>query len=248
MRGARRIAMWSGPRNLSTALMYAFAARGDCAVWDEPFYAAYLAATGIDHPLRGAVIDAGLPDPNAVASACLGPVPGGEILFYQKHMTLHMIPAFDRSFMAGLTNVFLIRHPARVVASYARKREQPTLADIGFVQQAELFDAVSQATGAPPLVIDSAHIREDPDKALSGLCSALGIPYSKAMLNWPAGPKPFDGIWAPHWYNAVHASVGFEDPEGRLPKLSAQDQAVADQAMPYYQRLSAYSLGNMPEK
>ena len=125
-----RIAMWSGPRNLSTAMMYAFAARGDCAVVDEPFYAAYLAATGIDHPLREAVIASQSTDPAAVAAACLGPIPQSQSLFYQKQMTLHMIPEFDRSFLAGLTNVFLIRHPARVVASYAKKREGPRLQDL----------------------------------------------------------------------------------------------------------------------
>ncbi|MGL6211809.1 MAG: HAD family hydrolase, partial [Paracoccaceae bacterium] len=143
--------MWSGPRNLSTAMMYAFAARGDCAVWDEPFYAAYLAATGINHPMADAVIAAGLTDPVAVAAGCLGPVPSQKLIFYQKHMTLHMIPDFDRGFLTGLTNIFLIRHPARVVASYARKREAPTLADIGFVQQAELFDQVCQQLGRSPL-------------------------------------------------------------------------------------------------
>lgn len=241
-----RIAMWSGPRNLSTALMYAFAARGDCAVWDEPYYAAYLAATGIGHPLRAAVIAAGLRDPAQVAAGCLGPVPDDKPLFYQKHMTLHMIPAFDRGFMAGLTNVFLIRHPARVVASYARKRDAPTLADIGFVQQAELFDEMCQRLGAPPLVIESAHIRADPHRALSGLCAALGISFTLDMLRWPAGPKPYDGIWAPHWYNAVHASTGFEAPEGAMPDLSGPEQALADLALPYYRRLSAFSLGKSP--
>lgn len=242
----KRIAMWSGPRNLSTALMYAFAARGDCAVWDEPFYAAYLAATGIDHPMRHAVIDAGLRDPVQVAERCLGPVPETKTLFYQKHMTLHMIPAFDRGFLDGLTNVFLIRHPARVIASYARKREQPTLADIGFVQQAELFDEVCQRLGTAPLVIDSAQVRADPQGALQGLCAALGIGWTGAMLTWAAGPKPFDGVWAPHWYNAVHASTGFEPPEGHLPDLSARDQALVDQAMPYYLRLRAQCLGELP--
>ncbi|MFN3605890.1 MAG: 16S rRNA (cytosine(1402)-N(4))-methyltransferase, partial [Cypionkella sp.] len=154
--------MWSGPRNLSTALMYAFAARGDCAVVDEPFYGAYLAATGIDHPMRDAVIASQPQDAAQVARACLGPNPHNQRLFYQKHMTLHMIPAFDRSFLRGLTNVFLIRHPARVIASYAKKREAPTLADIGFVQQAELFDQVAQMTGAAPLVLDASDVRADP--------------------------------------------------------------------------------------
>ena len=235
-----RIAMWSGPRNLSTALMYAFAARGDCAVVDEPFYGAYLKATGSDHPMKDDVIAAQDNDPLAVGKALLGPIPQGQSLFYQKHMTLHMIPSFDRSFMRGLTNVFLIRHPARVVASYVRKRQAPTLADIGFVQQAELFDQAADAIGQAPLVIDSGGIRADPGKALAGLCAALAIPYSAGMLHWPPGPKPFDGVWAPHWYGAVHASSGFEDPEGPLPDLTGNFADLAAQAMPYYARLRTY--------
>ena len=150
-----RIGMWSGPRNLSTAMMYAFAARGDCAVVDEPFYAAYLAATGVDHPMRAAVIASQSTDPAVVAAQCSRPIPRAQSLFYQKHMTLHMIPEFDRGFMRQLTNVFLIRHPARVIASYAKKRETPTLMDIGLVQQAELFDEVADTLGHAPVVIDS---------------------------------------------------------------------------------------------
>jgi hypothetical protein len=241
-----RIAMWSGPRNLSTALMYAFAARGDCAVWDEPFYAAYLDATGLDHPMRDAVIGAGLRDPAAVAAACLGPVPGGRPVFYQKHMTMHMLRGFDRRFMDGLTNVFLIRHPARVVASYVKKRESPVLSDIGFVQQAELFDEVCQRLGHAALVIDSADIRRDPAGALSTLCGAVGIPYSAGMLSWPVGPKPYDGVWAPHWYGAVHASAGFEDPEAAIPLLGGPHQALVDAALPFYETLSAYSMCKTP--
>ena len=236
----QRIAMWSGPRNLSTAMMYAFAARGDCAVIDEPFYAAYLKATGIDHPMKEAVIAAQNNDPLAVGRALLGPIPQGQSLFYQKHMTLHMIPAFDRSFMRGLTNVFLIRHPARVVASYAKKREAPTLADIGFVQQAELFEQVAGWLGHAPLVIDSGDIRADPARALAGLCRGLGIPYTDRMLHWAAGPKPYDGVWAPHWYNAVHLSTGFEDPEGPLPVLTGHFADLAAAALPYYNQLRAF--------
>ncbi|HMS96119.1 MAG TPA: HAD family hydrolase [Tabrizicola sp.] len=234
--------MWSGPRNLSTAMMYAFAARGDCAAWDEPFYAAYLAATGIDHPMRTEVIAAGEPDPARVAAACLGPVPDAQPLWYQKHMTLHMIPAFDRGFLKGLTNAFLIRHPARVIASYAQKREAPTLADIGYLQQAELFDQVAQLTGTAPPVIAAESIRAQPEAALSALCAALGIPFTRAMLTWPEGPKPYDGAWAPHWYNAVHRSTGFGDPEGPLPALSPADQRLADQAMPAYERLARIAI------
>lgn len=236
------IAMWSGPRNLSTALMYAFAARGDCAVWDEPFYAAYLAATGIAHPMREEILAAHDTDPARVAAACAAAPATGEPLLYQKHMTLHMIPGFDRGFMRDCTNVFLIRHPARVVASYAKKREGPTLADIGFVQQAELFDEVAGWMGRAPLVIDSADIRADPGGALGRLCAALGIPFTDRMLRWPAGPKPFDGIWAPHWYGAVHRSTGFEEPEGALPGLPPDYARLADQALPHYERLRAHAL------
>ena len=237
-----KIAMWSGPRNLSTAMMYAFAARGDCAVWDEPVYAAYLRETGIDHPVRDQIIASHEADPSKVAAGCIGEIPQDQSLFYQKHMTLHMIPQFDRQFMRELTNVFLIRHPARVVASYAKKREGPTLADIGFVQQADLFDLVKEWMGEAPLVIDSADIRADPRAALTRLCKAVAIPFTEDMLHWRAGPKPYDGVWGPHWYGAVHRSTGFEEPEGPLPELPAEYQAIVEQAMPYYEKLAAHKM------
>jgi hypothetical protein len=237
-----KIAMWSGPRNLSTALMYAFASRADCAVTDEPFYAAYLAATGIDHPMRNEVIASQPTDPEKVAQALTGPNPGGKPHWYQKHMTLHLIPAFDRSFLTGLTNAFLIRHPAQVIASYARKREAPTLADLGFVQQAALFDRVADLTGTLPPVISAEAIRADPRAALTRLCAALGLPFDPAMLSWAPGPKPQDGVWAPHWYGAVHRSTGFEAPEGPPPDLPPAYQRLAEQAMPHYDRLAALAL------
>lgn len=237
-----RIAIWSGPRNLSTALMYSFAARGDCAVVDEPFYGAYLNATGIDHPMRDAVIASQSTDASVVAAQCLGPIPQGQSLFYQKHMTMHMIPEFDRGFIKDLTNVFLIRHPARVIASYAKKREAPTLADIGFVQQAELFDEVAQMTGAAPLVVDSSDIRRAPRETLSRLCSALGIPFTENMLTWPAGPKPYDGIWAPHWYDEVWKSTGFGAAEGDLPVLTGAFGELCEAALPYYARLTPHKI------
>jgi hypothetical protein len=237
-----KIAMWSGPRNLSTAMMYAFAARGDCAVVDEPFYAAYLAATGIDHPMREAVIASQPTDPAVVAAACTGPIPQSQSLFYQKHMTHHMIPASDRGFLRHLTNVFLIRHPARVVASYAKKREGPSLQDIGFTQQYDLFNQVADHLGHAPLVIDSADIRADPPGALTRLCAALSIPYTDRMLHWPPGGNPADGVWAPHWYGAVHRSTGFEDPEGPLPSLPPAYAALADSALPFYDHLAQFRL------
>ncbi|MEX5727985.1 hypothetical protein Ga0609869_001338 [Rhodovulum iodosum] len=237
-----RIAMWSGPRNLSTAMMYAFAARGDCAVWDEPFYAAYLAKTGLAHPMRDEIIAAGEADPVRVAARLAGAVPGGTPYFYQKHMCQHMIAEIPRDWMGEVTNVFLIRHPARVLASFAAKYENPTLADIGFVQQAELFDEVAQATGAAPIVIDSADIRNEPEGMLRKLCAALGLDFTPAMLNWPAGGHPDDGVWAPVWYGAVHRSTGFAGPEGALPDLSPHYARLADAAWPSYRHLARHKL------
>jgi len=153
-----------------------------------------------------------------------------------------MIPAFDRGFLRGLTNAFLIRHPARVIASYARKRESPTLDDIGFAQQAQLFDQVADLTGTAPPVVSAEAIRANPGDALTRLCAALGLPFDTAMLHWTPGPKPQDGVWAPHWYNAVHQSTGFEDPEGPLPDLPPDFQRLSDLAMPHYDRLLAHSL------
>lgn len=243
---ACRIAMWSGPRNLSTALMYSFAARGDCAVWDEPFYAAYLAETGLSHPMGAAVIAAGEIDPARVTAACLGPIPQEQSLFYQKHMTHHMLPDFDLGFLDGLTNVFLIRHPARVVASYVAKRESPTPDDLGFRQQADLFDRVADRLGRAPPVIDSADIRADPPQSLAKLCVALGIPFTDRMLSWPAGPKPFDGAWAPHWYGAVHRSTGFDGAEAPVPDLPPDYARLAETAWRSYQRMFAYRLHATP--
>ena len=190
--------------------------------------------------MRDAVIASQSTDSAQVAAQCLGRVPQDQSLFYQKHMTMHMIPEFDRGFIKDLTNVFLIRHPARVIASYARKREAPVLADIGFVQQADLFDQVAQMQGTAPLVVDSSDIRKTPRETLTRLCAALGIPFTEAMLNWPAGPKPYDGVWAPHWYDEVWKSTGFGGAEGDLPSLSAEFRDLCEAALPYYARLTPY--------
>lgn len=238
-----RIAMWSGPRNLSTAMMRSFGNRPDCAVWDEPFYAAYLAATGLDHPMGDQVIAAGETDPAAVAAACTGPVPGDKAVFYQKHMTHHMIPAFPRDWIDRVVNVFLIRDPARVVASYQAKRENPTLSDLGFVQQQDLFDRAADKLGAAPPVIDAARVLQDPGAQLGALCSRIGVAFDDAMLNWPAGPHPDDGVWAPHWYKAVWSSTGFAaQTDDAPPVLSAEARRLVDQALPSYRALAAHAL------
>lgn len=228
-----RVAMWSGPRNLSTAMMYAFANRGDCDVVDEPFYAAYLARTGLNHPMRDEILASQPQDPEVVAAALIGSDTGKNPHFYQKHMTQHMVEGIPRDWMREVVNVFLIRHPARVIASYAAKREAPVLNDIGFVQQEELFREV-EGWGGAPVVIDSHDIRDDPAGMLGALSDAIGLPFSDAMLRWPAGGHAADGVWAAHWYGAVHQSTGFAGPEGPLPELAGDYAALCDAAMPAY--------------
>ncbi|MCZ0811301.1 MAG: HAD family hydrolase [Pseudomonadota bacterium] len=236
-----RIAMWSGPRNLSTAMMYAFGARSDFAVTDEPFYAAYLAKTGLPHPMRDQIIASQPTDPDVVAARLLGPVPGGKAHFYQKHMTQHMIPGIPRDWMSDVVNVFLIRHPARVAASFSAKYENPALAEIGFIQQQELYQTLTSA-GAAPVVIDSSDIRRDPETMLRRLCDAIGLQWDEAMLSWPAGGHASDGVWAAHWYGAVHRSTGFAPAEGPLPDLEGPAATLARDAMPAYEALRAVAI------
>ncbi|WP_164661483.1 HAD family hydrolase [Tropicibacter sp. Alg240-R139] len=236
-----RIAMWSGPRNLSTAMMYSFGARTDCAVVDEPFYAAYLRMTGLGHPMREEIMASQSQDPAEVADALIGPKPGARPFWYQKHMTQHMISDVPRDWMREVRNVFLIRHPARVIASYAAKRENPTLDDIGFWQQAELFDEV-HGWGGDPVVIDSHDIRDNPAGMLERLCDVIGVPFSPNMLNWPQGGHPQDGVWASHWYGAVWRSTGFAGPEGELPDVPEHLQPVLAAALPFYEKMKAIKL------
>jgi hypothetical protein len=234
--------MWSGPRNISTAMMRAFENRADTAVIDEPFYAAYLARSGLRHPVREEVLAAQETDPGRVAAALLGPVPGGAAIFYQKHMTHHMLDGFDRGWMEGCRHAFLIRAPERVLASYAARRAQVELDDIGFVRQSELFDDVALRLGRPPPVVDADDVLADPASTLAALCTSLGISYDSAMLAWPAGPRATDGVWAPVWYQAVERSTGFGAPAAAPPQLEPRLMAIADAARPHYERLTRYRI------
>lgn len=236
-----RIAMWSGPRNLSTAMMYAFGNRPDFDVIDEPFYAAYLVKTGLNHPMRDEIISSQPTDPVAVIRHLTGSEQGQTQHFYQKHMTQHMIPELPRDWMAQVKNVFLLRHPARVIASFSAKYENLALDDIGFVQQSGLYDDAVRL-GANPVVIDSSDIRQNPERQLRKLCSALDLDWDPAMLRWPRGGHAKDGAWAPHWYGAVHKSTGFAGPEGALPELHGRLADLADLAMPHYERLLSQKL------
>jgi Sulfotransferase domain len=236
------IAMWSGPRNISTAMMYSFGSRQDCFAWDEPFYGFELKAGGRDHPMRDEIIAANECDWERLVAKCLAPPPDGKRVFYQKHMTHHMLEGFDRSWIAGLTNAFLIRSPERVLASYARKWPDVSLRALGFIEQAEIFSTVADRLGRAPPVIDADDILADPRAMLTKLCAACGIAFEEAMLSWPKGPKPFDGVWAPHWYNAVWQSTGFDKPPAEPPDLPDKLKAIADAAQPYYQGMLNHRL------
>ena len=240
---AIRIAMWSGPRNISTAMMRSFGARPDTAVIDEPFYAAYLLRTGLDHPMREEVIASQPNDWRDVVSALLGSVPGSKPVYYQKHMTHHMIPAFGREWLARVRNAFLIREPAAVLASYVVKRGGVTLADIGIVQQRELFEQEADRLGYAPPVVEGSDVLANPAQTLEKLCAALDISYTAAMLRWPAGRRESDGVWAPAWYNAVERSTGFEAPASQeAVTLNSELQAIAEAARPHYEALVRHKI------
>ncbi len=234
--------MWSGPRNISTAMMRSFENRDDCAVSDEPFYAAFLAETGLQHPMTEEVLTSQPNDWRDVAADMTGDAPGGAAVWYQKHMCHHMLGGIGLDWMADCTNAFLIRDPADVIASYVRKHSGINLDAIGVVKQAEIFDRAAQMTGAPPSVVDTADVLASPRRVLTTLCSALGIPFSDRMLSWPAGRRESDGVWAPAWYDIVEASTGFARPTPQSKSLPADLQRLAEEARPYYEIMARYRL------
>ena len=237
----KRIAMWSGPRNLSTALMRSFASRRDCSVIDEPFYASYLKATGIDHPMRRLILDTYNNDPLEVAENCLTSSSNLK-LQYQKHMTHHMIPTFDRSFVHKISNAFLIRSPEKVIKSFGKKIINFNLQDLGYVQQVDLFNMVSNKLGKAPPVIDADDLCANPSAVLFGLCSALGIQYYDEMLKWNAGSHSYDGIWGDYWYSSVNKSSGFSLREDINEKEFISQAQLINEAEPYFEILNKYKI------
>ncbi len=234
-----RISLWSGPRNVSTALMYSFRQRSDTAVVDEPLYAHYLSTTGVEHPGRDEVLAAQDNDgERVVRDVVLGPA--ARPVLFLKNMAHHLI-GLDWAFLAELRNVILTRDPAEMLTSYIKQVPNPTLDGTGLPMQVRLLDAILDE-GQDPLVLDSRLLLTDPRSVLSKLCDRIGIPFEEAMLTWPAGPKPEDGVWAPFWYESVRRSTGFAP-------YRAKDEAVPEhliplltQAQPLYQRLAAYAI------
>ncbi len=232
--------MWSGPRNISTALMRAWENRADTVVVDEPFYAHYLArldGSRGDHPGRDDVLAAQPAEADAVVEGLLAPLPDGAEVQYVKHMTHHLFDDDDLAWTVGpFRNVLLVRTPDEVVASYLRSRDTCEPEDIGILQQVRLLDVLERAGERPP-VIDAAGFLGDPRSYLVWLCEWLGITISERMLSWPAGPRDSDGVWAPHWYDAVWASTGFEPYRPPTSTLPDHLEPLLEQCRPYYDRL-----------
>ena len=229
------ICMWSGPRNLSTAMMRSFGSRADCAVWDEPFFAPYLHFTGKPHPGREETLAAHETDPLRVAAACAAPA--GQLYFFQKHMPHHMLAGFPMEWAARGRDFFLIRPPARGLASYAKGRAEFDLEDLGYTAQSRLYEQLSKLQGLPPPIVDCDDILRAPEPLLRALCGALEMPFDPAMLGWAAGPRETDGAWAPHWYASVEASTGFSGPPKTLPEISPRRRALYEACWPAYEAL-----------
>ena len=243
----RRIAMWSGPRNISTAMMRSFSSRPDCFVSDEPYYGAYLQTTDADHPMTGEIITAMDCNWASVTATLRGDPPDGSPVWYQKHMSHHMVGPAAPDDLTDVTHAFLIRDPAQMAASYARMREEATPDDLGTARQRSFFDRECQRLGAVPPVIDAADVLADPAGVLRALCNALDIGWTDAMLRWPAGRHPEDGVWAPHWYGRVDESTGFEPPGNpHPPKLDDRLKAVAEACADDYHHLARHRLRSRP--
>ncbi len=240
---AVRIAMWSGPRNISTAMMRSWGNRADTFVVDEPFYAFYLNTTRKKHPAANEVIAFGETDWRRVIARLTGPTPDDRPIFFQKQMTHHLLPEVDRQWLSAVTNCFLLRDPREVIASYVKKREEPTLADLGFVQQAEIFDFVRARTNSVPPVIDAKDVLENPKRTLHLLCEAIGVKFSDSMLSWPPGLRETDGVWAKHWYDEVAKTTSFQPYQARDLKVPARFQEIHDRCREFYDRLCEYKLG-----
>lgn len=237
----KRLSMWSGPRNISTALMHAFGNRPDCLAIDEPFYAYYLSKTGLQHPMREEVMASQPQDWQQVMTALNGSVSSGKSLLYIKHMTQHMLPDIDKSQLLNHSHCFLIRDPRLVIASFAEKHDQVTAEATGFRQQCELFHYFT-SQNIPVCVIEGEDIQKAPQKTLQHLCDECGIPFDDTMLSWAPGRKPEDGVWAAHWYNAVEKSTSFAPFKEKQVQLTADQEDLARELYPFYLEMKRRKL------
>ena len=237
MHSELRIAMWSGPRNISTALMRSFENRSDSFVTDEPFYAYFLKESGEDHPGREEIIQSQSSDWETVASELIGSIPQGKTIWYQKHMAHHILDYSNLDWINSVFNCFLIRDPKEVICSYVKRFKLIDHKQLGFNQQLRIFKKIKRKTGETPVVINAKDVLEHPEKILKKLCKILKIEFSKSMLNWPSGKRATDGIWAPYWYSEVEKTTGFQPYSYQNTKLDPNYRIIYDQCMIDYEVL-----------
>lgn len=236
-----RLCVWSGPRNISTALMYSFAQRTDTTVYDEPLYAHYLVNTTAKdyHPGADDIIATMEKDgEKVVTDIILGPQPTRVAFF--KQMTHHLV-GLDQSFMEQTVNVMLTRHPRDMLPSYAEQVSSPTLRDVGYKLHLDLVEYL-RSLGQEPAVLDSEATLRNPQGVLKRLCERIGIPFDEAMLSWTAGSRPEDGIWAKYWYASVHRSTGFQAHNPKTEPFPERLKPLFDECMPYYVALSKEAI------
>lgn len=239
MKKMKRIHLISSPRNISTAFMYSFANRSDTKVVDEPFYAYYLDLTGKDHPEKEATLASMPKDPQTVIHNCLQGKYESEIVFF-KNMAHHII-GMELSFLNDLDNLFLIRDPKQLIASFAQVISNPTMEDIGSKRQFELFNHLSNI-GKQPIVVDSNELLKDPEKVLKELCNRLDISFNENMLKWSKGPIKEDGVWASYWYKNVHETTGFSKQTTSTRELADELLPLYESAKPYYDHLYKHAI------
>lgn len=237
-----KIAMWSGPRNISTAMMRSWGSRPDTFVCDEPLYAHYLNATGLDHPGACEIISHHETDPNKVIESLTSQIPQDKTIFYQKHMAHHLLPDVSRDWLNEVTNCFLIRNPQEMLTSLIKNIPNPTIEDTGLPQQMEIFELV-KAKGNTPPVLDSKDVLERPREMLTLLCETIGVEFQETMLSWQAGPRQTDGIWGKYWYEAVEKSTGFQPYTAKHEIVPLQLTDLYNKCETYYEVLYNYRLG-----
>jgi hypothetical protein len=237
-----RIAAWSGPRNISTAMMRSWENRPDTHVTDEPLYAHYLSVHPVNHPGVDEVVANGETDWRKVVAWLTGPIPNGKSTWYQKHMAHHLLPHLELDWLEGLTHCFLIREPKEMLSSLVAVMPHPTLPDTGLPQQVDLFQRVRRQSGRVPPVVDARDLLEDPSGVLQKLCAALGVRFSDAMLRWPAGRRDTDGIWGKYWYANVERSTGFERYESRERSMPDEHGVLLGECMALYQELYRHRI------
>jgi hypothetical protein len=236
----RIINMWAAPRNISTAMMYAWNQRSDTTVLDEPMYGHFLQITGLDHPMRAEVL-ATMPTDEQEVLSLMFPNNCDTPLLFIKNMAHHM-QGMDPGFISDMDNFILTRDPLQMIPSLRKGLGRvPSVADTGYEDQVDILEQILSSGGAP-IVVDSAAVLNDPRTTLATLCDALGVPFDEAMLSWPVGAKDVDGVWGSHWYTRLHATTGFESPSSQPATLTEELGETYAMCKPLYERLAQYAV------